>query len=183
LAKSLPGLSVGLHLEFLEEIKTVEAAEQVLNNQYHRFIRLLGKKPTHLDVHKFSVGSVQVGFILVAFAKSRQIKLRGFDQRLIISSFYGQFKGLDQRLIDSGYYGRPDWDKITPDFLNTIVINLKNGKNYLLICHPGYSSSKLADPYNVERKMELSALTNPQIFALIKRRGIKLMNYHRKGSL
>jgi predicted glycoside hydrolase/deacetylase ChbG (UPF0249 family) len=173
-------LSIGLHVDLgewayrhgewtpvYEVVPTndAEAVEREVRAQLQRFRKLMGCDPTHFDSHQHVHRDEVVAEVVDSFAGPLGAAVR--DRHPLIThcgAFYGR----------TGH-GEPLHDAITPDRLIEILRALPPGTTELG-CHPGLADG--ADPlYNQERSLELLALCDPDVQAVVTAEGIALASF------
>ena len=90
-ARSCPGLSLGLHLE-LDAVSLARIPEH-LDSQLQRFVELVGAPPTHVDSHHDVHREPRVAPQVCAWAEQQGLPLRGFSRARNLSRFYGRWGG------------------------------------------------------------------------------------------
>lgn len=172
-ASEHPELAVGLHVDLGEWTRTGEewttvykleqTAEEVAR-QLDLFRELVGREPTHLDSHQHVHRSDPARTICSELASRLDVPLRHFSSIGYVGDFYGQ--AADGTPLDAG---------ISVDGLIALLRELPAGATELA-CHPGvgrdYESS-----YTKEREVELEALCDPRIRALLRDEGIELRSF------
>ncbi len=146
-------ISVGLHLEFLNENYILQ-----INEQYNRFKRIFGFKPSHLDIHK----THQEAYSLVAeFSKKLNLPYRNhgnnFNHKLTTGEKY--FSGTSNDL------------KKVEEWLKT----LKEGNFYEILFHPGKYDPNCASSLNKEREKDAEKII--KLKPLLKKYKIQLASY------
>ncbi|MEK7522825.1 MAG: ChbG/HpnK family deacetylase [Patescibacteria group bacterium] len=160
-----PRLSVGLHGVFKTSRKdTTDVYLNQLENQLKVFIALIGKKPTHFDVHGVPPTSTSMMFAARCFIAMHKFTYRGIEGTKVIKNFYGM-KG---RTIIPG--------AVSVEKLSQLLNSVNSGTS-VLVCHPGQTSNRLTDPYRIVRNQELKTLTSSKIVALIRNKKIQLLNF------
>jgi predicted glycoside hydrolase/deacetylase ChbG (UPF0249 family) len=173
-------LSIGLHVDLgewayrdgewtpvYEVVPTNDAAavEREVHAQLERFRELMGCDPTHVDSHQHVHRDGVVAEVVDALAGPLEAPVR---QRHPLISHCGAFYGRTGR-------GEPLHDAITPDRLIEILRALPPGTTELG-CHPGLDDG--ADPlYDEERALELLALCDPDVQAVVTAEGIVLASF------
>lgn len=163
-----PHLSVGLHGVFITSRKnTTDIYLNQLENQLKIFIALIGKKPSHFDVHGVPPVSTTMMFAARCFIATHKFTYRGINGTKVIKNFYGM-KG---KTIIPG--------AVSVEKLCQLLSSISSGTS-VLVCHPGQTSNRLTDPYRIVRNQELKALTSSKIIALIKNKQIQLLNFKKE---
>jgi predicted glycoside hydrolase/deacetylase ChbG (UPF0249 family) len=176
-ARTHPGLSIGLHVDFGdwechggEWVKVIEGAPlddarvvaHEVNRQVERFIELIGRDPTHLDSHQHVHRNEPLRSIVADLAAGLGIAARHITPDV---RYCGDFYGLDEQ-------GAPMPESITTTALLKILASLPPGTTELA-CHPGLDED-LASAYCHERAQEVAALCDPAVRAAIAAHGIEL---------
>ena len=180
-AKAHPALSVGLHVDLGEwhysgeawfavyEVVPTNDAEAVAAEvaaQLERFTALTGGTPTHLDSHQHVHRDEPVRGIVSDHASRLGIPLRHFTPGLRYEGgFYGQ-----------GRHGAPWHEGIAPHALCELLRALPPGPTELG-CHPGIDDTS-GSSYSHERSIEVTALCDPAVRALIEHEGIALRSFN-----
>jgi predicted glycoside hydrolase/deacetylase ChbG (UPF0249 family) len=173
-------LSVGLHLDLGEwayvqggwepvyqvvRIDDAAAVGREVRSQLDRFRELMGCDPTHIDSHQHVHRNGIVAEAVDALARPLGLPVR---QRHELISYCGDFYGRTG-------HGEPLHDAITPQRLIAILRALPSGTTELA-CHPGLDDG--ADPfYDEERPLELRALCDAGVRAVIAADGIELQSF------
>jgi predicted glycoside hydrolase/deacetylase ChbG (UPF0249 family) len=179
LAKAMPDLSVGLHLDLGEwrargdEWETVyqraplDDADLVaaeVDAQLAGFERLLGRPPTHLDSHQHVHRAPVVGEVMAARAERLGAPLRDCSGVAYVGGFYGQ----DQRGVS--------WPELlTLASLYRLMSSLAPGWSELG-CHPGFAEDT-DSVYREERRLEVEALCDPALRRWLVVEGIALARF------
>jgi chitin disaccharide deacetylase len=172
LARDLPELSVGLHVNFTGESHDPVAAvssphdwRAELDRQLDQFHTLMGTSPTHLDSHQNVHLHPSLLPLFDEAAKEYGLPLRGRSSARYFSSFYGQWDGethLEQVSVES----------------LTRMLRFEFGDGVTeLSCHPGHADSELASFYSVEREAELRTLCDPAIRRELATLDIQLITF------
>jgi predicted glycoside hydrolase/deacetylase ChbG (UPF0249 family) len=175
LARTHPGLSVGLHFAVTDtvgpkvDLFDVAAIEKELRRQYGLCCELLGRPPTHLDSHHHVHLRKELLPLFAAWAAEQQLPLRGLGVVRYNGSFYGHW-------YDEEWQPHPAPELIGVDNLEKILRDLPEGITELA-CHPAYASPDLCSSYAAEREIELATLLHPRILTVIHELDIALVNY------
>ncbi len=180
LARDIPGLGLGLHIDFGEWVlrdgewivlreraapgdATAAAAE--LAAQVARFSELTGTVPDHLDSHQHvHLTRPELAAAVARVAARLGIGVRQTDPRVRYSSLYGQDRA-----------GRSLPAAITPDAYVAAIHGLEPGITELG-CHPGYSAGLESD-YAAEREIELRSLCDGRVRAAIHEGEVRLITW------
>lgn len=177
-ARRLPTMSVGLHLDLAEydvvggawvtQYERVDlcdgaAVRDEVARQVGRFVELLGRPPTHLDSHHHVHLEPPALDIVLEVATQLDVPVRARGAWSYRGDFYGQ-------------YGRatPWPEGITVDALRLLLASLGPGTTELA-CHPADGTDPAHGPYDAERPVELAALCDPDIRTAIEQFGIELV--------
>ncbi len=179
-ARKHPSLSVGLHIDFGEQILRVgewvplysvvpvqneSAVRDEISRQLDLFDRLVGHAPTHLDSHQHVHLREPARVILMEIARRLGVPLRNCSREVsYCGSFYGQADD-----------GTTVHDVISVDGLIRILETLPPGCTELA-CHPA-SERDLQTLYSQERLEELKVLCDPRVRAALIAKGIVLRSF------
>jgi predicted glycoside hydrolase/deacetylase ChbG (UPF0249 family) len=181
LARSMPRLSVGLHVDLWEWVYRGGGWEQVYavvaedaasissesRKQLARFRRLLGRDPSHLDSHQNAHRGEPARSVLVTLASELRVPLRhctpGIHYR---GDYYGQTaKG---ELLAGA---------LTFDALRSIAQSLADGTSELG-CHPALAVD-FDSSYGAERLLELEVLGSPRARETFEAEDVSLVSFDR----
>jgi predicted glycoside hydrolase/deacetylase ChbG (UPF0249 family) len=176
-----PGLSLGLHVDIAEwayrdgqwvcayEVIPPHdpgAVAQEVSQQLERFVRLVGRKPTHLDSHQHHHRHDPLRTVLTNVSHTLEIPLRHYCAGVhYCGNFYGQTAT-----------GVPLPGGISVEGLLRTLVTLPPGLTELS-CHPGYGND-LETMYRYERAEEVQVLCDPQVRACLTALGIELCSFH-----
>jgi adenylyl-sulfate kinase len=179
-ARRLPDLSVGLHVDFGEWVfrdgewheryrlmatEDYVAARAEARAQLELFRGLLGRDPSHLDSHQHTHIGTPGAEALVEIAVELGVPVRRITEGFrYVGDFYGQ----------SGT-GIPLHDAISAANLAEVIRTLPEGITELA-CHPA-AAVDFDSVYGEERLVEVEALCDPSLPALIAERGIELRSF------
>jgi predicted glycoside hydrolase/deacetylase ChbG (UPF0249 family) len=179
LAKGLPGLSVGLHVNFTNEatswfdIEDEALVRDELQRQFDRFVELLGRKPAHIDSHQHVHRARGRRPIFRALARAHGLPLRDEPPVVFKGGFYGQWE-----------YQVFDPSKVSVEALSRMLREeVHHGMIYEVSCHPGYFDPQKEYVYHVERETELRTLRDPRLRDVIREEGIEVVNYDQLPSV
>lgn len=172
LARDLPRLSVGLHVNLTNETgppvvarDDVAGVRQELHSQWDAFEALTGRRPTHLDAHHNLHRDQLLAPLFLDFARQKGVPLRENCEVRYFSEFYGQWDGeshLEQIQVAS--------------LLTMLETRMADGFTELS-CHPGWISDDFPTSYGVERHTELATLCDPRVARKFVELDIRLINY------
>jgi len=176
IADRLPDLSLGLHVNFTNEAQRLvafenpEVARTELRLQFHRFVELTGRLPTHIDAHQHVHRAPGCGDVFTELAVEYGLPLRERPPVIFKGGFYAQWE-----------YGVSDPTKVSHESLARILRDEVTTGIYELAVHPGYSDSAVTFVYDEDREHELRTLTDPRSRELLARLSIQLISYHQLG--
>lgn len=177
LSRGLPGLSVGLHVNFTNEAERLFDFEddalvrRELRRQFDDFCQRMGRKPAHLDSHQHVHRARGRRPIFQELAREHGIPLRDELPVVFKGGFYAQWE-----------YQKPEPDKVSVAALSWTLRNeVHHGGIYEVSCHPGYFDPAVSYVYHHEREWELRTLCSPQVREVLGEQGIEVINYHGLG--
>src|SRR5262249_55110785 len=112
LARQHPALSVGLHVNFTNEAQRLvefddpRVCREELHEQFHRFVELMGRLPTHLDSHQHVHRAPHRRVFFEELADEHGLPLRDRPPVVFKGGFYAQWE-----------YGISDPSKVSVEFL------------------------------------------------------------------
>lgn len=150
----------------------LDEIEQELEYQFARFIRVFGRKPTHIDSHHHVHMFRQIFPIVEAFAKEQRVPVR-LDRDEILKNGITLNGVQSTQGFDSGFYGEAISDGL---FLDTLDRAMARGDASLeVMTHPSFiDNTLLASKYCYPRLAELEVLTSASLKPAIAERGFKL---------
>jgi predicted glycoside hydrolase/deacetylase ChbG (UPF0249 family) len=181
LARQLPRLGVGLHLDLWESVfrdgdwqrlyqrvdEEPAAIERELRAQLVRFHELMGRAPDHVDSHQHVHRREPVATVVGAIAREFGLPLRGHGIRYL-GGFYGQDDV-------GGVYS----EGIAVERLLELIDALPEGVTELG-CHPGQVGDAEAlggTPYRLERNVECQTLCDPRVAARLACGDVALVTF------
>jgi predicted glycoside hydrolase/deacetylase ChbG (UPF0249 family) len=179
-AAARPGLSVGLHLDFGEwefddgEWRARYAVEGLSDDrlvraeaerQLHRFRKLVGRDPTHIDSHQHVHTRAPYERPIRDLAAALRIPLRRRNGPV---GYRGEFYGQSGR-------GEPFPDGISLEALLSIMRDLPPGITELG-CHPA-AFADMGGMYAAERLTELAVLCDQRLCAALRTLDIGLTSF------
>ncbi|MGO9829839.1 MAG: carbohydrate deacetylase [Myxococcaceae bacterium] len=197
-AEAAHGLAVGLHLnlargrpvspnfpgELLEagafaetraEALTSRAVEDEARAQLRRAEQLLGRRPTHLDVHKHLHRHAAVLAGAAAAAAAWGLPVRALDSGMRAALRAHGVASPEHFVGEAG--GEAFWT--LPRFLAALEA-LSVGTTEFM-CHPGEPPTHVQSGYAAQRQVELDTLTSPQARAGLERAGVVLVDFRALG--
>lgn len=165
MARSLPDLDVGLHVDLGEwwsdggewtpvyqrvDENNAELVAEEVSEQIDVFVRLIGRPPTHLDSHQHVHERQPARSVLEQWARRLCVPLRGTGDIRYEGRFYGQ-------TVD----GSALPEAITVDALVALLHDLPVGVSEMC-CHPA-AAVDVDTMYRNERLTELECLCHPAV--------------------
>lgn len=179
-ARRHPQLAVGLHVDLAEweyadgawrpvyevlDSRDEQAVEAEVDRQLGRFLRLVGRPPTHLDSHQHVHRDDPVRSVVARAGRALSVPVRDVTPGI---TYCGAFYGQDGK-------GWPFPEAITVDALVRLIGELPAGVTELG-CHPG-DPIDLDNVYRDERAKEVEALCHPRVRAAIAEHGVRLASF------
>jgi predicted glycoside hydrolase/deacetylase ChbG (UPF0249 family) len=182
LARRLPRLAVGLHIDLWESVfrggdwvrlyswtdDEHDAIEREVQAQLARFRDLMGRQPEHLDTHQHVHRREPAASVVSRLARALGLPLRGDGTARYVGGFYGQ--------DDTG---GPYPEGITVSRLLQLLDALEPGLTEFG-CHPGHVGEDDAlggTVYRMERNVECRTLCDPRVLARVARGDIVLTTH------
>lgn len=173
MAKGLPALSVGLHVNFTNEAQRLfdfenpELVRAEVRRQFDRFCELMGRPPAHIDSHQHVHRARGRRPIFQELAREHHLPLRDELPVIFKGGFYAQWE-----------YGQGDREKVDVAALEWMLRNeIHHGGIYEVSCHPGYFDPAVNYVYHREREWELATLVDPRIRQVLAEEKIEVINY------
>ncbi len=172
LARSRPGLSLGIHVNFTNEGERLvefidpEACRAGLERQLDLFCDLVGAPPTHMDSHQHVHRGRTPRPIFQDLARQYGIHLRDEPPVVFKGGFYGQWE-----------FGVSNPEKVSVAFLSRMLREEFPAGVYELCCHPGHVDPAASFVYHADRELELRTLTDPRIREVLLEAGIQLRSF------
>jgi chitin disaccharide deacetylase len=167
-----PELAVGLHWDVVGEDERdfdpgdEDAVRRELETQVERFMKLMGRPPTHVDSHRHIHLDGRVRELFAGLVAPLGVPLRGDGSVNFIGGFYGQWE-----------WGVTELRHVSYEALRRIL-RYEVGEGWTEIsCHPGYSDPADRAMYLAEREAEVRTLTDPRLRATVDALGITLESY------
>lgn len=182
LARRLPRLAVGLHIDLWESVfrggqwvrlysrvaDEPAAIEREVQAQLARFRALMGRQPDHLDTHQHVHRREPAATVVGRAARDLGLPLRGDGTARYVGGFYGQDDN-----------GGPYPEGITVVRLLQLLDELEPGLTEFG-CHPGQVGDDEplgGTAYRIERNIECRTLCDPRVMARAARGDIVLTTY------
>jgi len=193
-ARDTAGLWVGLHLNLarhapcaaafpagllergeLSEARAASLPADVVEAETHaqceRLERLLGKAPTHVDVHKHLHRHAGVLEGLARAARARNLPVRSIDPVMRTALRAAGVRTNPHFVGDAGTEAY--W---TVAELERQLRALPDGVTELM-CHPGLSPTHVRSGYAAQREVELATFTSRQAAGLVEALGLELVSF------
>jgi predicted glycoside hydrolase/deacetylase ChbG (UPF0249 family) len=200
LARDLPGLAVGLHVnltfgppalppervrslvdgtgvfirdrERLAQAGEPQEIRDEVRAQARRFQQVRGAAPTHLDSHHHVHQHPRVLPAVLDLAAELDVPVRSLSPEMA-----AQIRRRGLRCAD-GLVGDVAAEAYwTPERLRALVAGLTPGVTEIC-CHPGYYDPSLAvSSYGKQREAELRALCDPEVLTAVEQAGVRLISY------
>lgn len=197
-AAAATGLAVGLHLNLarwrpvspafpasllldgaLDEARAATLPEEVVARetraQLLRAQALLGRRPTHLDVHKHLHRHPEVLAGVARVARENGLPVRAVDAPMRASLRAGGVRTTEHFL---GEAGREAYWTLAR-FLQAVEA-LEPGTSEVM-CHPGEPPSHLVSGYSQQRLVELETFTAQEARGALLRAGVELTHFGALG--
>jgi hypothetical protein len=185
-ASQAADLAVGLHLN-LVRFQSVSAPSQELTEravldlqfvvketraQLDRFRTLMGREPTHIDVHKHAHRGASVLGALSIVARERKLAVRSIDEAMREELKASGVRTNDAFLGDAG--DAPYWT--LERWLEKLDLVPSDGVVELM-CHPGHPPSHVSSGYGPQRAVELATFLSPAAREALVSRGLALSSW------
>jgi predicted glycoside hydrolase/deacetylase ChbG (UPF0249 family) len=172
MSRSAPRLSVGLHADLspgspgrVDDTPSEESCRAGLESQWARFLRLMGRPPTHLDSHHNSHRLTKLLPVFLEFAARHRVPLREHSPVRYFSKFYGQWGG------------QSHLEQISVANLTHMLTAEIRDRFTELSCHPGYAEADFPSAYAREREAEVRTLCAPGLQIMLARFSLQLISY------
>jgi predicted glycoside hydrolase/deacetylase ChbG (UPF0249 family) len=172
LAKTHPGLAVGLHWDVWGEderefdLGDLNAVGSELERQLERFHELIGRPPSHVDSHRHVHREDGVWDRFVELVAALGVPVRGDGRVTYLGGFYAQW---EWKVTNLEYVSVPFLQRMLRDEVGDGWTELG--------CHPGYMTDDYATVYAHEREAEVRSLTDPRVRETIEAAGIRLASF------
>jgi predicted glycoside hydrolase/deacetylase ChbG (UPF0249 family) len=185
LARSMPALSVGLHLDLSEweydqdrwlpiyEVVNGDSADVAaeIRRQLSLFRSLIDRDPSHLDSHQHVHRAEPVRSLLVELSKELGVPLRSVTAGI---EYRGDFYGRTAK-------SEPLPEALTPAAFQEVVRSLRPGTSELG-CHPA-AAIDFTSSYSSERLIELDVLCAPETRTALELESVELVSFHAAARL
>jgi chitin disaccharide deacetylase len=150
-------VSVGLHLEFLDEEFQV-----AMEKQYEKFISIFEIEPTHINLHK-SKFLEQSYSLIMKFCKEKKVPCRNHE--------------VESKVTGVVQTDNPVFSGTRKSFteLKVIFENLEEEESYEVLFHPGRYDPRCESNLNREREFDIKKIEDTNL--LLKENDIKLISY------
>lgn len=149
-----------------------EEVELELRAQSATFIRLRGRKPTHLDSHHHVGRHLPIREVVFALAEELGVPVRCQDADTRRGASERGLKSPEHFFGESG--PEPYWSS---ERLLAHLAALPEGVSEFMT-HPGYFDQDLAySRYGRQREVELRGLTDPAVRGAVEARGVRLCHF------
>ncbi len=180
------GLAIGLHLNLVRFAAISDPSRALTENdpwehafvvretraQLERFQALLGKPPTHIDVHKHAHRHPTVLKGLIDVAQQWALPVRSLDEDMRGALRSAGLHTNDVFLGDAGtpaYWTLERWVEHLERVPSHGVVEM--------MCHPGYAPTQLRSGYGVQREVELATFVSPACRQALKAKGLELRSW------
>lgn len=185
-ARTAEGLPVGLHLN-LVRFQSVSAPSQELTEravlampfvvketraQLERFKQLMGKPPTHLDVHKHAHREPAVLNALGIVAREYKLPVRSIDPAMRAALRDAGVHTNDEFIGaagDTAWWTPARWAEELDAAPREGVVEF--------MCHPGYRPTEVSSGYGAQREVELATFLSPAAREALTTRGLTLSSW------
>jgi predicted glycoside hydrolase/deacetylase ChbG (UPF0249 family) len=182
-AAQAAGLSIGLHLNLVRfeavsepgrplterELSSLTPAfvAQETHAQLEKLTRLLGRRPSHVDVHKHAHLEPNVLEGLARTAKAWGLKVRSISDAMRAAL---RAQGVQ---TNDAFFGEAGADAYwTLARFEAQLDVLPSSGLVELMCHPGYRPSHVPSGYGAQREVELATFLDPRAREALARRGL-----------
>jgi predicted glycoside hydrolase/deacetylase ChbG (UPF0249 family) len=164
-------LSAGAFLEGLSGTLPQEAVEAETRAQLALAEKLLGRRPTHLDVHKHLHRHAAVLAGVAAVAEEQGLPVRALD-----ADMRAKLRG--QGVATTEYFlGEAGTEAYwTLERFLSAVETLQAGITEMM-CHPGEPPSQVVSGYSRQRLVELATFTSAEARIALERAGVVVEDY------
>lgn len=134
--------------------------------QYELFVKLMGKKPTHIDSHLYAHQKYnKARNAAIRLSNEKEIAIRDNENNYFEKTIF----------IDSYKYSNNDLKQVVISEINKMI----NNQSYELMVHPAFLDEFVINnsSYTIGRVKELEVLIDKDIQELIKNKNIKLINF------
>ncbi|HYV45287.1 MAG TPA: ChbG/HpnK family deacetylase [Myxococcaceae bacterium] len=149
----------------------VEAVKAEALAQLAEAERLLGRLPTHVDVHKHLHTYPNILEGVGAAARERGLPVRSIDAEMRSALELKQVRTSAHFIGEAGHEAY--W---TLERFRRELEQLPDGVTELM-CHPGLAPTHVASGYSQQREVELQTFLHPGARAIVQRLGIQLTDF------
>lgn len=153
----------------------LDEIEQELHRQYDHFIKVFGRKPSHIDSHHHVHMITGIFPIVMSFAQDKGIAIR-IDRHLNKNWPPVCYQVASTDYFSQDFYG----DEITESLILKIIDDsiARGDRSIEIMSHPAFiDNALLKSNYAYQRLTELEVLTSIELKAKILDRGFKLGSY------
>lgn len=146
-----------------------------LDCQYHRFIDIFGRKPTHIDSHHHVHMIPQIFARVSDYALAKGVPLR-VDRRIVAQNALPLNEVRSSEQLNCDFYA----DNVTEDYFLHVLDDAvaQNYRSLEIMCHPAFvDDSLLESKYCFPRLKELDILTSPALRQAIADKGFTSGNF------
>lgn len=180
------GLAVGLHLNLVRFESVSQPSRELTERavldlpfvvretraQLDRFRALLGRDPTHLDVHKHAHRESSVLNALGIVARERSLAVRSID-----AGMRAALRAAGVRTNDAFFGDASDEAYWTPErWAGQLDLAPREGVVELM-CHPGHRPSHVSSGYGPQREVELATFLSSASREALTSRGLTLSSW------
>jgi len=133
--------------------------------------RLLGRPPTHVDVHKHLHAHPNILEGVAAAALERGLPVRSIDAGMRAALARKQVRTTAHFAGDAGHEAYWNLERFRKE-----LERLPDGLTELM-CHPGLAPTHVASGYSQQREVELQTFLHPGARAIVERLGIQLTDF------
>ncbi len=160
-----PEIDWGLHIVLNRgDLQTSKQFEFECERQLNIFENRFMITPSHIDFHKGFKFEKKIYFAARMFAMKHNLGFRYDNAHFLDTLFYGQTNGLSTV------------ENISVSSLIDRIKSVNSGVTEL-VCHPGFTSNKLNDPYRHERSIEYHSLCSVEVREALLENKITLISY------
>lgn len=172
LSRENPKLSIGLHFDVWGEDERefdthdIGATRTEFLRQVDEFVRVMGRKPTHIDSHRHAHREEHLMEHFLKWCEPLGVPVRGDGKVNWVGGFYAQWewKVTELKYVSVEFLERMLREEVPPGVTE-------------FSCHPGYITPDYYGVYMYEREAEIKTMIDPRIRETIVSEGIELVSY------